>query len=42
MEMICAYSSVKGVIFFSSGSSSANFFWYFSQFSPRAEGISIA
>jgi hypothetical protein len=27
-----SYSSVKGVIFFSSISSSANFFWYFSQF----------
>jgi len=31
-------SSVKGVIFFSSISSSAKFFLYFSQFAPVAEG----
>lgn len=30
-EMVLPYSSVKGVIFFSSTSSSAKFFWYFSQ-----------
>lgn len=33
-----SYSSVRGVIFFSSTSSSAKFFWYFSQFWPVAEG----
>jgi hypothetical protein len=35
-----SYSSVRGVIFFSSISSSAKFFWYFSQFEPVAEGWS--
>jgi hypothetical protein len=34
-----AYSSVRGVIFFSSTSSSAKFFWYFSQLWPVAEGM---
>lgn len=33
-----SYSSVRGVIFFSSTSSSAKFFWYFSQLEPVAEG----
>jgi len=33
------HSSDSGVIFFSSCSSSANCFWYFSQLAPRAEGI---
>lgn len=33
------YSSVKGVIFFSGSSSSAKFFWYFSQLEPVALGI---
>lgn len=33
------YSSVRGVIFFSSTSSSAKFFWYFSQLEPVAEGM---
>jgi hypothetical protein len=33
------YSSVSGVIFFSSTSSSAKFFWYFSQLEPVAEGM---
>lgn len=31
--------SVKGVIFFSGSSSSAKFFWYFSQFWPVALGM---
>jgi hypothetical protein len=30
---------VRGVIFFSSTSSSAKFFWYFSQLEPVAEGM---
>lgn len=34
------YSSVRGVIFFSSTSSSAKFFWYFSQLDPVALGMS--
>lgn len=34
-----SYSSVSGVIFFSSTSSSAKFFWYFSQLEPVAEGM---
>jgi hypothetical protein len=33
-----SHSSVRGVIFFSSISSSAKFFWYFSQLEPVAEG----
>ena len=33
------YSSVKGVIFFSGSSSSAKFFWNFSQFWPVALGM---
>ena len=33
------YSSVRGVIFFSSTSSSAKFFWYFSQLEPVALGM---
>jgi hypothetical protein len=33
------HSSDRGVIFFSSTSSSANFFWYFSQFWPVALGM---
>jgi hypothetical protein len=33
------HSSVRGVIFFSSTSSSAKFFWYFSQLWPVAEGM---
>lgn len=37
-----AYSSVRGVIFFSSTSSSAKFFWYFSQDWPVAEGMFAA
>jgi hypothetical protein len=36
---VTTYSSVRGVIFFSSISSSAKFFLYFSQFCPVAEGI---
>ena len=35
------YSSDKGVIFFSSISSSAKFFWYFSQLEPVALGMLI-
>ena len=34
-----SYSSVRGVIFFSSTSSSAKFFWYFSQLLPVALGM---
>lgn len=34
-----SYSSVRGVIFFSGSSSSANSFLYFSQFCPVALGI---
>ena len=30
---------MRGVIFFSSTSSSAKFFWYFSQLEPVAEGM---
>jgi hypothetical protein len=30
---------VRGVIFFSGSSSSAKFFWYFSQFEPVALGM---
>jgi hypothetical protein len=37
--VLVAYSSVRGVIFFSSTSSSAKFFWYFSQDWPVAEGM---
>ena len=37
--MLCTYSSVSGVIFFSGSSSSANSFLYFSQFCPVALGI---
>lgn len=33
------YSSVKGVIFFSGSSSSANVFLYFSQLAPVALGM---
>lgn len=33
------YSSERGVIFFSGSSSSAKFFWYFSQFDPVALGM---
>ena len=35
----CTYSSVRGVIFFSGSSSSANSFLYFSQLCPVALGI---
>ena len=38
-RMMVTYSSDSGVIFFSSISSSAKFFWYFSQFCPVALGI---
>jgi hypothetical protein len=38
MSRYVTYSSDKGVIFFSSTSSSANSFWYFSQFWPVADG----
>jgi hypothetical protein len=37
-----AYSSVRGVIFFSSTSSSAKVFWYFSQLEPVADGMLTA
>jgi hypothetical protein len=37
-----SHSSVRGVIFFSSISSSAKFFWYFSQLEPVAEGWLLA
>lgn len=33
------YSSERGVIFFSGSSSSAKFFWYFSQLDPVALGM---
>jgi hypothetical protein len=36
-----SYSSDNGVIFFSSISSSAKFFWYFSQLDPVALGMLI-
>lgn len=38
---IYAYSSVKGMIFFSGSSSSAKFFLYFSQFWPVALGMVV-
>ncbi len=38
-SLCCTYSSVRGVIFFSGSSSSANSFLYFSQLCPVALGI---
>lgn len=38
-DLQVTYSSVRGVIFFSGSSSSAKFFWYFSQFCPVALGM---
>ena len=38
-EHVASYSAVRGVIFFSSTSSSAKFLWYFSHDWPVAEGM---